>query len=81
MKNLSHWLEVAKPLSTEYKTFKYTAAPIHGDPSKIIFKGKIVAKKKKYDIELSPETESQLFETCHNAKKLNNTHCAHIAEV
>jgi hypothetical protein len=40
---LAQWLELAQPLSAQYRTFRYTGIPGHGDPSPHINAGKIVA--------------------------------------
>lgn len=40
---LSQWLDLAAPLSAEYRTFRYTGLPGHGDPSPHIKSGRIVA--------------------------------------
>jgi len=40
---LAQWLGLAEPLSPEYRTFRHTGRPGHGDPSPHIKAGKIVA--------------------------------------
>jgi len=40
---LTHWLALAEPLAAEYRTFRHTGTPGHGDPSPHIRTGRIVA--------------------------------------
>ena len=40
---ITEWLGLAEPLSPEYRTFRHTGRPHHGDPSSHIKAGKIVA--------------------------------------
>jgi hypothetical protein len=40
--NLSHWLELSEPLTAGYRTFRFTGAPGHGDPSSVILAGSVV---------------------------------------
>jgi hypothetical protein len=40
---LAQWLELAAPLAPEYRTFRYTGRPGHGDTSFHIKAGKVVA--------------------------------------
>lgn len=39
---LSHWLELGEPLKAGYRTFRFTGAPDHGDPSPAILAGTVV---------------------------------------
>ena len=39
---LSRWLELGEPLTTGYRTFRFTGAPGHGDPSPAILSGTVV---------------------------------------
>jgi len=43
---LAQWLDLATPLSPEYRTFRYTGLPGHGDPSPHIKSGRIVASER-----------------------------------
>ena len=81
-KNISKWLSLKDPLKTEYKKFKDTGKPIHGDPSSNILEGKILKNKKKYEIELDPallerlnkvyeETRALLLEKCTDLSSYN----------
>ncbi len=42
LESMSRWLELAEPLSPNYKTFKFTGEADYGDPSSNIKTGKIV---------------------------------------
>jgi hypothetical protein len=43
LQSLTRWLELSKPLSPNYRTFKFTGEDHFGDPSPAIKTGKIVA--------------------------------------
>jgi hypothetical protein len=45
---LAQWLELAEPLSAEYRTFPYTGVPGHGDPSPHIKAGKVVSDAERH---------------------------------
>lgn len=73
---LSGWLQLNKPLDTEYQTFKHSGQPFHGDPSKNILEGKIIKKKGSYDIEISTATENRVIEAYKEAKRVIADSCA-----
>jgi hypothetical protein len=39
---LARWLELGEPLKADYRTFRFTGAPGHGDPSPSIRAGTVV---------------------------------------
>ncbi len=65
---LTHWLQLSDPLKTEYKQFRDTGKPIHGDPSSNILKGKILKDKRKYEIDLSRELVQILEQVYHDTR-------------
>ena len=72
--NLSNWLQLKDPLKTEYKQFRDTGKPIHGDPSSNILEGKILKNKRNYEIELNSDLVEQLNQVYEETRqKLLNT--------
>jgi hypothetical protein len=77
-KNLSEWLGLTDPLKTEYKQFRDTGKPIHGDPSSNILEGKILKNKKRYDIDLDPDIIPRLNKVYESTKNLLKTECMNL---
>jgi hypothetical protein len=64
---LAQWLDLAEPLSPEYRTFRYTGVFSHGDPSPHIKTGKVVSDAERHRDYVPIAIADDVLERCNAA--------------
>ena len=64
---LAQWLDLAEPLSAEYRTFRYTGVFSHGDPSPHIKAGKVVGDAERHRDYVPIAIADDVLERCNAA--------------